>query len=138
MQHRGFLKLLNSLPRRVPDKEINSTSKRVSRQFSNLFNSYAQAFNKENNRKGSLFANRFKRILIDSNEYLIKLIHYIHHNPVKHGLVNSLTDWKYSSYRSILSTNNILIERHEVIELFSDKNNFEYCHLVEPNLSGIE
>ena len=38
-------------PRRVP----------ISRLFAHAFNSYAQAFNKENLRKGSLFNNRFKR-----------------------------------------------------------------------------
>ena len=44
-------------------KAINSgleAPKSISRQFSHFFNSYAQAFNKENHRKGSLFYNRFK------------------------------------------------------------------------------
>ena len=54
----------------------------VSQKFSNLFNSYTQVYNKENNRKGSLFVNRYKRILISDKKYLLKLIHYIHYNPV--------------------------------------------------------
>ncbi len=34
----------------------------MSKQFSNLFNGYTKAFNKQQNRKGSLFIPRFKRI----------------------------------------------------------------------------
>jgi len=37
------------------------TSKFISQQFSNLFNSYTKAINKKYNRKGSLFTPRFKR-----------------------------------------------------------------------------
>lgn len=64
----------------------------ISQQFSNLFNSYAQAFNKENNRKGSLFLNRFKRKIIKDEKYLKKLIHYIHYNPVLANLCKNVYD----------------------------------------------
>ena len=110
----------------------------ISRQFSHLFNSYAQAFNRENNRKGSLFYNRFKRILVDDEDYFIKLIHYIHYNPVHHGFVKKVDDWEHSSYRAVLSTGKTLIKRKEVIELFNDIDNFKYCHIVEPTISGID
>ena len=109
----------------------------ISRQFSHLFNSYAQAFNKENNRKGSLFYNRFKRILVEDEDYFIKLIHYINYNPVNHGFVKKVDDWEHSSYRAVLSTGKTLIKRKEVIELFNDIDNFKYCHTVEPTISGI-
>src|SRR6188768_1031722 len=39
----------------------------VSKQFSNFFSSYAQAYNKVNNRMGSLFVKNFKRELIESD-----------------------------------------------------------------------
>lgn len=42
-------------------ENTDSIPKIISRQFSHFFNSYAQAFNKENFRKGSLFTNRYKR-----------------------------------------------------------------------------
>ena len=38
--------------------------KLISQQFSNLLNSYAKAFNKQYNRKGSLFMRPFKRIKV--------------------------------------------------------------------------
>ena len=73
-----------SNPRR--DYMGKSVSLIISQKFSNLFNSYAQAYNKENDRRGSLFVNRYKRILISDKKYLLKLIHYIHYNPVMANL----------------------------------------------------
>jgi len=32
-----------------------------------------------------------------------KHVDYIHYNPVKHGLVNAVGDWPYSTYRKFLS-----------------------------------
>ncbi|MBI9065792.1 MAG: transposase [Salinivirgaceae bacterium] len=109
----------------------------ISKQFSHFFNSYAQAYNKQQNRKGSLFNNRYKRIEIISDEYLIKLIHYIHFNPVEANLCKKISDWRYSSYNSVLSEKETLLARDEVIKMFSDVNNFIYCHQIPPSISGI-
>jgi len=68
----------------------DDVGKKISQQFSNLFNSYTKAFNKQQNRKGSLFIPRYKRKQIDSNEYFKQLIHYVHFNPVHHGFVEDL------------------------------------------------
>ena len=119
--------------RRINDK-LNEVPLIISRQFSNLFNSYAQAFNKQNNRKGSLFSNRFKRKHIETNEYLFKLIHYVHYNP----LCNDITTWKYSSYKAIIYDGFTMIARKQVLELFDGKQNFIYCHKTEPKLTGLE
>lgn len=115
-----------------------STYEIVSRQFSNLFNSYAQAYNKENNRKGSLLLNRFKRKLIQDQKYLIKVIHYIHFNPVMANLCNDVSEWKYSSYKAIVGKGATHVSREQVIDLFDDRDNFIYCHKQEPKLSGVE
>ena len=110
----------------------------ISKQFSHLFNSYAQAYNKQQNRKGSLFNNRYKRKQITTDAYLVNLIHYIHYNPIEANLCNSISDWKYSSYNAILSGKNTSIARDDIINLFTDKQNFIYCHNVAPKISGIE
>jgi len=72
----------------------------ISKQFSNLFNSYAKSFNKQQNRRGNLFEQKFKRKHINSEEYFRQLIHYIHFNPVHHQFVEDLRNWKYSSFES--------------------------------------
>ena len=104
----------------------------ISRQFSHLFNSYAQAYNKENQRKGSLFYNRYKRKLVDSEVYLKKLIHYIHYNPVESGFMEKVDEWEYSSYKAFIFKGETLVKRKEVLELFGDIEHFIFCHSVEP------
>lgn len=107
----------------------------VSRQFSHFFNSYAQAFNKQNIRKGSLFANRFKRKHIDTEEYLKKLIQYVHFNPVWANLCSDISEWQYSSFNEILKDDMNFVERNKVLELFDGKQNFIFCHKFEPKIS---
>lgn len=82
-----------------------SVAEMISNQFRNLFISYAKSFNSVYNRNGSLFQKPFKHILIDSQTYLIAMIHYIHHNPIHHNCSNSFISWKYSSYSALLSKN---------------------------------
>ncbi|MFH1049584.1 MAG: hypothetical protein V1779_01495 [bacterium] len=53
----------------------------VMKQFSNLFSSYTQAYNKVFGKKGNLFISKFKRKLIDNENYIEQLIYYIHNNP---------------------------------------------------------
>lgn len=109
----------------------------LSKQFSNFFSSYTQAFNKQQSRKGSLFMKNFKRKLITDEGYFRKVMHYIHYNPVKAGLALSPKDWKYSSYRTIISNRETKLQREEAISYFNDLNNFKYCHKIPPEITGI-
>jgi len=119
----------NEIQRRMKaDNSKLSETAYISKQFSNLFSSYAQAFNKQEKRMGSLFMPTFKRKLIDSDEYFRAIIHYIHYNPVHHGLSGSIKKWKYSSYRALLSNNETYLKRDEVIAYFDTKENFLQFH----------
>ena len=106
---------------------LHSPQHIFSKQFSIIFNSYSQAFNKENNRHGALIESPFKRKLISSEDYLRQCIIYIHQNPNSEDFKN----FPYSSYKTILSNNNTSLKRSEVNELFEDKENFIFCHQKE-------
>lgn len=80
--------------------------KYLMKQFSNLLNGYAKAYNKKYNRKGALFLDYLKRKRVDEEKYLIKLFHYIHNNPVHHGFVSKADQWEHSSYHSYLHPEN--------------------------------
>ena len=92
-------------------KSYDNSEKYISKQFANLFSSYTQAFNKQQNRKGSLFMQNFKRKLIDSDNYLKQLIIYIHPNPVHHGFVKDLRDWEFLSFKSFFSSRETKLKR---------------------------
>jgi putative transposase len=61
-------------------------------------NSYARYFNNKYNRKGHLWSDKFKSVIVDSDEQLLHLTRYIHLNPVTAGIVEDPSDWKWSSY----------------------------------------
>jgi len=103
--------------------------KYLMKQFSNLLNGYAKAYNKRYNRKGSLFLDYLKRKRVNDEKYLIKLLHYIHNNPVNHGFVEDIGEWKYSSYNSYINlTKESQIERTEMMQYCETVDNFIEYH----------
>ena len=74
----------------------------VSKQFSNLFNSYTKSYNKVFERRGSLFERPFKRKEIKTDSYFATLIAYIHYNPVHYGFTERPEEWAYSSWHAYL------------------------------------
>ena len=106
---------------------MHSPQNIFSKQFSSIFNSYSQAFNKENNRHGALIESPFKRKIISSEDYLRQCFIYIHQNPCS----GNFETYRYSSYKTVLSNSATSLKRDEVIELFEDKDNFTFCHKKE-------
>jgi putative transposase len=104
----------------------------ISKQWSNLFSSYTQSFNKQRFRMGSLFMKNFKRKPINDELYLKKLVHYIHNNPVEARLCDKPEDWAHSSYRSVLSGNSEL--DRQVIGWFDNPDNYIAFHRLPPTL----
>jgi REP element-mobilizing transposase RayT len=109
----------------MADKNVN---KRISRSFANLFAGFAKKINNKYSRMGSLFKQNFSsRIIQDENDFC-GTVHYIHANPVHHGFVDSINDWKYSSYNSILSNDTPWLKTKTVIEYFGDLHEFIKYH----------
>jgi hypothetical protein len=52
---------------------------------------YARAFNLRHGRCGYLFQDRFRSFLVQDDAYLRVLIRYVHQNPVRAGIVESLS-----------------------------------------------
>ncbi|MBC8047861.1 MAG: transposase [Fimbriimonadaceae bacterium] len=73
-----------------------------------LLSSYTRANNKENNSHGSLFQQKTKsknlhtafdiKKYLNTSNYILYCLNYIHTNPLKDNLVSDLKDWQYSSY----------------------------------------
>ena len=118
--------------------ESSTINKFLEDQFKRLFSSYALAFNKVYDRSGSLFQKRFKRVKVNSRNYLITLIHYIHHNPIHHGFTQNYSDWDYSSYKAITSNHPTKVKRQKVLELFNEsKDEFISLHEEMKNYNKI-
>jgi len=115
---------------KIKDKEelptkIKVGKAKIHQPFSNLFNAYAKAFNKRNNRRGSLFQKHPKKKIINNQEYFKNLIIYVNTNPLHH-LISDFQTYKYSSYHELISNNKTFLKKDIVIKLFDDVNNFKY------------
>ena len=61
-----------------------------------LLTGYVVNFNRRHKRLGHLFQNRYKSIICEDDPYLLELTRYIHLNPLRAGIVESLEE--LSSY----------------------------------------
>lgn len=71
----------------------------LSRCLQHLDGLYTQYYNRKYKKDGALFRGRYKSILIDAENYLLRLSRYIHLNPVKAKLVKHPLKYCWSSYR---------------------------------------
>lgn len=113
-----------------PGNEINGEVliKKISKSFSNLFNSYSQAYNKMYDRKGSLFIPNMKRKEVNNDASFCKVVHYIHANPVHHQFVKSINEWPHSSYQTFLSKESTNLDRAYVLNIFGGLEGFIKYH----------
>jgi len=128
--HFHFLVYIKKNPDRVKKNNLKNELN-PSQQFSNLFNSYAQAFNKRYERHGSLFERPFKRKIINDQIYLKKVLIYIHQNPIHHGLCKHPMEYGWSSYIRYTSTNLPESCSFSAIELFKNRRLFFKAHQKE-------
>jgi len=70
-----------------------------------LLTGYAVSFNRRHRRHGHLFQNRYKSILCQEDTYLLELVRYIHLNPLRAKIVESLTEsdqYPYSGHSALM------------------------------------
>ncbi|NPV04851.1 MAG: hypothetical protein HPY67_08980 [Syntrophaceae bacterium] len=70
---------------------IRSGPHGISKFMRRLLTGYAVYYNRRHERHGYLFQNRYKSILCEEEPYFKELIRYIHLNPLRAGLVDSLS-----------------------------------------------
>ena len=74
----------------------------LSRAMRHLNGIYTQKINRRQRTDGPLFRGRFKSLLVQSDEYLLELVRYIHMNPVEAGLCRPPKDHRWTSHRAYL------------------------------------
>ena len=104
-------------------------------QFRRFFDSHSKWFNKKNERKGSLFLKKFKRITIRNAEHFRYMLLYIHHNPLHHGFAEAYHLWKYTTYWKYLNVDSSLTGYAAVMNLF-DEGRTGFLKFHEENKHG--
>lgn len=95
------------------------------KHFSHLFNAYARHINLKYKKRGAMFERPFKRKRIDDEEYLKRLVLYIHNNPVHHGFCKHPLEYPWTSYHTCASDKVTKLLRPQVFDWFGGKENFD-------------
>ncbi len=109
--------------------EMQGCDELMTNAFHRFFTSYSMAFNKMYNRRGNLFHRPFKKVEVIKDVHFTQAIVYIHANPVKHGLTNDFTSYKWSSWQAILSGVSTNLQREECIDWFGGREQFIKAHI---------
>jgi REP element-mobilizing transposase RayT len=78
--------------------------------ISRILTPYAMRFNKKHGRVGHLFYDRYKAKLCSRDGYFIRLLRYIHRNPVKAGMVKRPGDWPWSGHHDLVNGTNEIVD----------------------------
>lgn len=63
---------------------------------------YSMYYQRQYNHNGHVFQGRFLSEPINTEEYLLQVIKYVHNNPMKAKMINYLGEYQWSSYRWFL------------------------------------
>ncbi len=81
---------------------VETPDANLSKGMRQLNGVYTQWFNRKHRRVGHLFQGRYKAILVDKDAYLLELNRYIVLNPIRAKMVDSLSDWPWSSWNYVM------------------------------------
>ena len=67
---------------------------------------FARYYNRQHNRRGYFWGDRFKSVIVDKGETLVNCLAYIDLNPLRAGIVNRPEDYRWNSLGYHVQTNN--------------------------------
>lgn len=94
----------------------------LSKVLQGINQTYTMYFNRRYRTVGHLFQGRYKAILCDRDNYLMALLKYIHHNPIRAEIVERLDAYPWSSHDAYTGKNNLLdlADTDQVLMMFSE------------------
>jgi REP element-mobilizing transposase RayT len=69
---------------------VRTGPRSLGRVMRSLLTGYAGAFNRRHQRRGHLFQNRYKSVVVEEDPYFLELLRYLHLNPLRAGVVPDL------------------------------------------------
>lgn len=92
---------------------LNSDINSMATAFRRINLKFALRYNKKYDRVGHVFQGRYKSEAVETDQYLLAAIRYIHNNPVKAKIVGRAEGYKWSSYRGYLDGQDNLLDSKE-------------------------
>ena len=104
---------------KVEKEDIDLIMKRIA-------GSYVYWYNWKYYRKGHLFQDRFKSEPVENDTYFLTVLRYIHQNPIKASIVESIGEYLYSSYNEYIEGESSLIDIDFVDSMLSKESFIEF------------
>lgn len=98
----------------------------ISLMMRRLNGKYAVYFNERHGRVGHLFQGRFRSAAVNTDEYYLTVLRYIHQNPVRAGMTETC-EYPWSSYEAYL-TGTIACGLDRLLSLMVDLDAFQEFH----------
>ncbi|MGD9568589.1 MAG: transposase [Sedimentibacter sp.] len=109
---------------KIGDDDLKNIMKKLNVKF-------ALYYNRIEERYGYVFQDRFKSEVVEDEKYLVGVLRYIHNNPVKATLTDSIINYQWSSAKDYINDNTGLLDEHymnEILNLFKNKDDFLNFH----------
>ncbi len=82
--------------------------------------SYVYWYNYKYERSGHLFQGRYRSEIVEDERYLLTVLRYIHQNPLKAKMVESVKEYRWSSYHEYIAGNSKFVDCNFILKLFDD------------------
>ncbi len=76
---------------------VQTLDKKLQEVMHQINNKYSKYFNGKYKRVGHVFQGRYKAVSVQDERYLLKLLRYVHQNPVRARICKKVEDYKWSS-----------------------------------------
>lgn len=97
---RGQVEICTKLNCVKEEYDEEKTHQFLMRPLKNMLTSYAKAYNKMYHRKGALFIDYVKRLRLEQENSMVKILNEIHQLPVNIKFVDRPDNWNFSSFNA--------------------------------------
>jgi len=103
---------------------IRSAETHISKFMGRILEQYARYWNWKRQTSGRVFESRFKSKIFSDNPSYFSVFRYVHRNPIKHGLVQRIEDWRWSGHNALrLGIQDQIIDAKFPLSLFANETN---------------
>ena len=106
-----------------------------------LLTGYATVFNKKHKRSGHLFQNRYTSIACEEDPYFMELIRYIHLNPIKAHIINTIEEldsYPWSGHRIVMGRKDFSWQDSEYVLRWFGNSKKSYRAFVQKGIEAPE
>jgi putative transposase len=117
--------------------QIETTEYHIQDIMKKLHSRYATYFNERYDLDGHVFQGRYGSKLILADDYFLTVSRYIHLNPLEAQMVQTASDYPWSSYASYLNlSKNPHVDPTKTLSYFTEPVNLKYREFVEKESEG--